>query len=53
MTDWEQFSVDSGGASPMEERDIWELEPCDELKWDDWEAKKKANVEANATEKAE
>ena len=28
---------EGGGASPMEERDIWELEPCDELKWDDWE----------------
>ena len=37
LTDWEQFSVDSDGASPMEERDIWELEPYDELKRDDWE----------------
>ena len=37
LADWEQFSVDSGGVSPMKERDIWELEPYDELQWHDWE----------------
>ena len=36
MADWERFSVDSDGASPMEERDSWKLEPCDALKWYDW-----------------
>ena len=42
LTDWEQFSVDSGGASPMEERDIWELEPWAEYR--DWETDRKSTV---------